>query len=88
MDQPTDRDTLIHSSDASGEVTMFEDLLDLIGGRGTIEAATELFCVKVLHDDSLRHFFERVDIAQPSIPPGYVRFHAARRTSLYGKGYS
>ena len=43
---------------------MIEDLFDLIGGRGTIEAATELFYDKVLHDDSLRHFFERVDMAR------------------------
>lgn len=42
---------------------MFEDLFDLIGGRSTIEAATELFYKKVLHDDSLRPFFERVDMA-------------------------
>jgi hemoglobin len=42
---------------------MVEDLLDLIGGRRTIEAATELFYDKVLQDDSLRQFFERVDMA-------------------------
>ena len=39
------------------EDTMIEDLFDLIGGRSAIEAATELFYDKVLHDDSLRHFF-------------------------------
>jgi len=43
---------------------MFEDLYDLIGGRSTIEAATEVFYDKVLQDDSLRQFFERVDMAQ------------------------
>ncbi len=42
---------------------MIEDLLDLIGGRRTIEAATDLLNDKVLHDDNLRHFFERVDMA-------------------------
>jgi hemoglobin len=42
---------------------MFEDLLDLIGGRSTIGPATELFYDKVLHDDGLRHFFEGVDMA-------------------------
>ncbi len=45
------------------EDTMIEDLFDLIGGRSAIEAATELFYDKVLHDDSLRHFFEGVDMA-------------------------
>jgi hemoglobin len=42
---------------------MIEDLFDLIGGRRTIEAATELFYDKVLQDDNLRHFFEGVDMA-------------------------
>ena len=42
---------------------MFEDLYDLIGGHSTIESATELFYDKILHDESLRHFFERVDMA-------------------------
>lgn len=41
---------------------MIEDLFELIGGRQTIEAATALFYDKVLHDDNLRHFFERVDM--------------------------
>jgi len=45
------------------EDTMIEDLFDLIGGRSVIKAATELFYDKVLHDDSLRHFFEGVDMA-------------------------
>jgi len=42
---------------------MFEDLLDLIGGRSTIEPATKIFYDKVMHDDALRHFFEGVDMA-------------------------
>jgi hemoglobin len=42
---------------------MIEDLYDLIGGRSIIEAATELFYDKILQDDGLRHFFERVDMA-------------------------
>ncbi len=41
---------------------MTEDLLELIGGRSTIKAATEVFYSKVLEDDNLRHFFERVDM--------------------------
>ena len=46
------------------EDTMIEDLYELIGGRSTIEAATERFYGKVLRDESLRHFFEGVDMAQ------------------------
>jgi hemoglobin len=42
---------------------MVEDILDLIGGRRTIKAATELFYDKVLQDDNLRQFFEGVDMA-------------------------
>jgi len=42
---------------------MFEDLLELIGGRSTIEPATKIFYDKVMHDDALRHFFEGVDMA-------------------------
>jgi hemoglobin len=42
---------------------MIEDLFDLIGGRSTIEAATERFYDKVLQDDNLRHFFAGVDMA-------------------------
>jgi truncated hemoglobin YjbI len=42
---------------------MIGDLFDQIGGRSAVEAATELFYDKVLHDDSLRHFFEQVDMA-------------------------
>ena len=42
---------------------MIGDLFDQIGGRSAVEAAIELFYDKVLHDDSLRHFFEQVDMA-------------------------
>ena len=42
---------------------MIEDLYELIGGRSTIESATELFYEKILQDESLRHFFELVDMA-------------------------
>ena len=42
---------------------MKEDLYELIGGRSTIKAATELFYKKVLADADLRHFFERADMA-------------------------
>lgn len=41
---------------------MNEDLYELIGGRDTIKAATELFYNKVLEDDDLRHFFEQADM--------------------------
>jgi len=42
---------------------LIEDLFDLIGGRSTIEGATELFYDKVSQDENLRHFFEKVDMA-------------------------
>ena len=42
---------------------MVEDLYELIGGRETIESATEVFYEKVMRDENLRHFFEGVDIA-------------------------
>ncbi|HXY08623.1 MAG TPA: group 1 truncated hemoglobin [Terriglobales bacterium] len=42
---------------------MIEDLFELIGGRSTIEAATELFYDKVLQDENLRHFFAGADMA-------------------------
>lgn len=42
---------------------MIEDLYELIGGRGTIESATERFYEKILQDEDLRHFFEGVDMA-------------------------
>ena len=42
---------------------MVEDLYELIGGCSTIETATEVFYNKVLQDDSLRQFFEGVDMA-------------------------
>lgn len=42
---------------------MVEDILDLIGGRSMIKAATELFYDKVLQDDDLRQFFDGIDIA-------------------------
>ena len=42
---------------------MIEDLYELVGGRSIIEAATKLFYDKILQDDSLRYFFEGVDMA-------------------------
>ncbi len=42
---------------------MIEDLFELIGGRRTIEAATELFYNKILQDQNLHHFFDGVDMA-------------------------
>jgi hemoglobin len=50
----------VHASD---EESMIEDLYELIGGRGTIESATERFYEKILQDENLRHFFEGVDMA-------------------------
>jgi truncated hemoglobin YjbI len=47
----------------SDEDIMIEDLYNLIGGSRTIEAVTKLFYDKILQDDSLRDFFERVDMA-------------------------
>ena len=42
---------------------MIEDLYDLIGGPSTIEAATKIFYERILQDESLRRFFEGVDMA-------------------------
>lgn len=42
---------------------MIEDLYELIGGRSTIEAATERFYDKIMQDETLRNFFEQVDVA-------------------------
>src|SRR5579863_8152548 len=42
---------------------MDEDLYELIGGRSTITAATEVFYKNVLADEHLRHFFEQADMA-------------------------
>ena len=42
---------------------MIKNLFELIGGRQTIEAATERFYKRVLEDDSLRHFFTQTDMA-------------------------
>jgi hemoglobin len=42
---------------------MTEDLYELVGGRSTLSAATEIFYQKVLDDEELRHFFKRADIA-------------------------
>jgi hemoglobin len=43
---------------------MIEDLLELVGGRSSITAATERFYERVLQDDNLRQFFEAVDMPQ------------------------
>lgn len=42
---------------------MIENLYELIGGRQTIEAATEKFYDKVLLDETLRPFFKDTDMA-------------------------
>ena len=41
---------------------MIENLYELIGGRRTIEAATERFYERVLQDDNLRAFFGQADM--------------------------
>ncbi len=43
---------------------MIDELYDLIGGRPTIQAATESFYRKVYADEALRLFFESTDMAQ------------------------
>ena len=43
---------------------MIENLYDLIGGQQTIKAATERFYERVAEDQSLRPFFEQVDMAR------------------------
>lgn len=42
---------------------MIENMLELIGGRQTIKAATERFYDRVLEDESLRPFFTETDMA-------------------------
>jgi len=42
---------------------MDENLLQMIGGRETIQPATKRFYEKVLDDERLRHFFRRTDMA-------------------------
>jgi hemoglobin len=42
---------------------MIDDLYELIGGRRTIQAATESFYRRVKADETLRHFFEGSDMA-------------------------
>ena len=41
---------------------MIENLLELIGGRQTIQRATERFYAKVMEDDRLQPFFQRTDM--------------------------
>ncbi len=41
---------------------MADTLYETIGGRLRIQAAVELFYKKVFADESLRHFFEGVDV--------------------------
>jgi hemoglobin len=43
---------------------VIDDLYDLIGGRQTVWAATEVFYRRVFADDTLRPFFKSTDIAQ------------------------
>jgi truncated hemoglobin YjbI len=67
---------------------MTEDLYELIGGRSTIQAATELFYRKLVEDENLRHFFKRVDNGTPPVAASCVDFHAARRTRPHRQKYS
>jgi hemoglobin len=43
---------------------MIDELYDLIGGKQTVWAATEVFYRRVLADDTIRPFFETTDMAQ------------------------
>jgi hemoglobin len=43
---------------------VIDDLYDLIGGKRTIQAATEAFYRRVYADDTLRPFFKTTDMAQ------------------------
>jgi hemoglobin len=43
---------------------MIGELFDLIGGRRTVWAATEVFYRRVLADNTLSPFFEKTDMAQ------------------------
>lgn len=43
---------------------MIDDLYHLIGGRQTVQAATESFYRRVFADDALRPFFKTTDMAQ------------------------
>jgi hemoglobin len=43
---------------------VIDELFDLIGGRPTIQAATESFYRKVHADETLRVFFQSTDIEQ------------------------
>ena len=43
---------------------MIDELYDLIGGKRTVWAATEVFYRRVLADDTLRPFFKSTDMAQ------------------------
>jgi hemoglobin len=42
---------------------MIDDLYELIGGKQTMWAATEVFYRRVFEDDTLRPFFKRTDMA-------------------------
>jgi hemoglobin len=65
---------------------MIDDLYDLIVGQQTVWASTESFFRKVLADDTIRHFFEGVDIAHLRARQSMFCLHASRRTSCrYGK---
>jgi len=66
---------------------MIEDLYDLIGGPRTIEAATKLFYEKILQDESLRHFFEGVDMAHIRSRQAMLVFHASRRADIHREKY-
>jgi hemoglobin len=43
---------------------VIDELYDLIGGKRTVWAATEVFYRRVLADDTLRPFFKSTDMAQ------------------------
>lgn len=41
-------------------------LFDRIGGMDAVNAAVDIFCPKVLADETLRHFFTNVNMATQS----------------------
>ncbi len=43
---------------------MIDELYDLVGGRPTVQAATESFYRRVFADETLRPFFRSTDMAQ------------------------
>ena len=41
-----------------------QTLFDKIGGMGAVNAAVDIFYTKVLKDDLIKHFFEKIDMTR------------------------